>query len=63
MLSLQSVLEHLEAKKCYLFPGCYLARDEDGVAAGPFTVKMLEDLDPSTDGNWLRQSPCWRRRS
>jgi hypothetical protein len=49
------VLEHLGDKKRYLFPGCCLARDEDGVAVSPFTVKMLEDLDPSTDGSWLQR--------
>jgi hypothetical protein len=55
MLSLhQCAGDYLEAKKRYLFPRCCLARDEDGVAAGPFTVKMLEDLDTSTDGSWLR---------
>jgi hypothetical protein len=37
----------LEAKECYLFPGCCLARDENALAKSSLDVKMLEALDPA----------------
>jgi hypothetical protein len=48
------VLEFLETEEFYLFLGCCLARDENVVAANHLDLKMLEDLDPSADGSWLR---------
>jgi hypothetical protein len=50
-----SVLEYLETKKLYLFPGCCLARDENALMTSSTDAKMLEDFDPPVDGGWLQQ--------
>jgi hypothetical protein len=48
-------MESLEAKKCYLFLRCCLARDENALAKSSPDVKMLEDLDSAENGCWLRR--------
>jgi hypothetical protein len=52
------MLVYLESKKLAMFPGCCLARDEDGVAKIGVDVDMLESVDPPELNGWLRRSRC-----
>jgi hypothetical protein len=45
----------VENKKPSLFSGCCLVQSEAGVAKIDTYAEMLESVDPTEDGGWLRR--------